>query len=506
MRSRLVHETSWRAPTASLCLAILFLAACGADRDETPAWIAGDPPTVAAEPTLPAEEIPPTLASTPDEDAGWVSVSFVEKAGYISNPLMGWQDTEPLSPRFPETVAYQRYNWNRLELAPGVYDWSPIESLRAEAAIQGAQISWRVRTVRPPPFGTGQVLPDWLIGDGVHIYDDGEHATEPVYGDCRFLESHGLFVDAMRRQYDGDPGVAFLDVGSYGYFGEWDSAQYNEETDSLDWHARRRIVDMYLGGSANRPCLEADGALKYESYDYAGFQQTRLVMGYTPWQEDSLVYALGRRKDVGIRQDSLGSETHQAYIRERAQNLFQETWPHAPIVFELAPEAYTSEALASARDFAREMHATFVHDNLDGRGDDSDLLALLEVIGYRLEMNAARYTPEVREGDRLGLELRWENSGVAPPYSSFPVFVVLTDRTGSITWTVDLGIDITSWLPGKPLVYREKLELPGDLEPGRYDLSVAIVDPRSRLPVVRLASERQDDQGYLPLGPLELLP
>ncbi len=419
--------------------------------------------------------------------------------GYLPNPGIGWQNTRSLPDRFPETVRYTRFNWSELQPAPDVFDWSPIEALRQEAVAAGAQFHFRVRTTQPPPWGPGATIPDWLLAQGAGVVDT-ERGPETQYSSCLFLREHGKFIDALRQQYDGDPDLAYLDIGSYGYYGEWGTPQYDDTPDSLDWHIRRHIADMYLGGSATRPCLEQDGSRGQISYEYAGFQRTRLLMPYNPWHEDALFYALSARADVGIRFDALGSDTHQQRFRDKISEVVAQRWPIAPIVFELGAEAYTPAALGNARAFAQEMHASLVHDNLGGRGSDADITALLAVVGYHLQLLRAAFPATAAAGTEIIVTMAWKNNGAAPPYSDFLLALTLTDANGAPLLQQITDINARGWLPGEIIQTTASIPVPPDWPPGSYELRLAFVNPVTQLPALALDNEGADTQGRTRLG------
>ena len=442
---------------------------------------------------------PPTPSPTPE-----TTIVFPPSIpGYLPNPGIGWQNTRSQPDRFPETVRYTRFNWDQLQPAPDVIDWTPIETLRQEALAVGARFHFRVRTTQPPPWGPGPTIPAWLRNAGAGVVDS-ERGPETQYSSCLFLRAHGAFIDALRRQYDGDPDLAFLDIGSYGYYGEWGTPQYDDTPDSLDWHVRRHIADMYLGGKGTRPCLEADGSLGQISYDYVGFQRTRLLMPYNPWHEDALFYVLDARADVGIRFDALGSETHQQRFREKISAAVAQRWPMAPIVFELGAEAYTPAALDSARHFAQEMHASLVHDNLGGRGRDQDIESLLAGMGYRLQLLQATFPAAAVAGTDVVVTMTWKNGGVAPPYDDYLLALALTDAGGALLWRQTSDISVRGWLPGEMMRMPASFTPPADLPPGRYDLRLALVDPRTDAPALRLASGDRDAAGWTRLGVIDI--
>jgi hypothetical protein len=264
---------------------------------------------------------------------------------------------------------------------------------------------------------------------------------------------------------------------------------------------------MYIGGQGTRPCQETDGQISEITYDYAGFQHSQLVMPYTPWFAESLTYALSRRADIGIRHDALGSEKHQTKYREEIGRLVQQRWPYAPIVFEYYPEAYTREALRSAYDFAEEMHASFIHENFDGRGDNELIEDLLEIVGYRLVLREITYTAEAAPSESLNFEMIWENKGLAPPYhTTYPLVVSLTNALGVSVAEQQLDPNIREWLPGKIFPLSGTMRLPANLPPGDYTLRVAFIDPTNNESALALAIAGQDQQGRYQIGPVKILP
>jgi hypothetical protein len=77
----------------------------------------------------------------------------------------------------------------------------------------------------------------------------------------------------------------------------------------------------------------------------------------------------------------------------------------------------------------------------------------------------------------------------------------LTGAQGS--FLIQTPADIRQWLPGDA-IYDDNVALPAAVAPGTYDLSLAIVDPETRQPKVKLAIAGVDAQGWYPLGKFEV--
>ncbi len=80
--------------------------------------------------------------------------------------------------------------------------------------------------------------PKWLFDAGLQVFRVCRPAArtsrqaepnpriEPDYGDPLYLEKHGRFIKALAARYDGNPQIEFIDIGSYGIWGEWHASTH----------------------------------------------------------------------------------------------------------------------------------------------------------------------------------------------------------------------------------------------------------------------------------------
>ncbi|MCK5801526.1 MAG: DUF4832 domain-containing protein [Lentisphaeria bacterium] len=162
----------------------------------------------------------------------------------LENPSMGWvfhhfdnsirQYGPALGPGyggegFPGlSVAYLRLAWCHLEPEDGVFDWSLVDTVAQRYIGRGRQIAFRFTC-----FESGDVYatPKWLkdagvggrwfkYGVGVVVPETPGATWEPDYDDPLFLARLDRFLAAAALRYDGNPNVAFVDIGSIGIWGE----------------------------------------------------------------------------------------------------------------------------------------------------------------------------------------------------------------------------------------------------------------------------------------------
>jgi hypothetical protein len=174
-------------------------------------------------------------------------------------------------------------------------------------------------------------------------------------------------------------------------------------------------------------------------------------------------------------------------------------------VFEFSPVAYTPEALRSAGDFVQEMHASLIHDNFDGQGNNTLIEEVLAIVGYRLTLQKMTYTSRLRSGETMNFAMVWENTGVAPPYFvNNPLVISLTGADGNSVLDYQLEPNLKGWIPGQAITLTGEIPLPGSLQSGRYDLRLAFVNPADGLPALNLAIAGRNEQGWYSIGPVEI--
>jgi hypothetical protein len=99
----------------------------------------------------------------------------------------------------------------------------------------------------------------------------------------------------------------------------------------------------------------------------------------------------------------------------------------------------------------------------------------------------------------MPVHMWWLNEGVAPIYKEFTLAMEL--RSPKMAAVIPVPVDIRKWLPGDA-VYDGALYVPENLGEGNYDVRVAMLDPRTGKPAIRLAVESRQVDGWYAMGSL----
>jgi hypothetical protein len=108
---------------------------------------------------------------------------------------------------------------------------------------------------------------------------------------------------------------------------------------------------------------------------------------------------------------------------------------------------------------------------------------------------------EARVGQSIGLKTWWVNEGVAPIYRSFVLAFRFSSPGQSAVVRTD--VDIRKWLPGDA-VFDGPLFVPFGLATGEYQFSVALLNPVTLAPEIRLGIEGRQDDGWYRLGQIRI--
>jgi hypothetical protein len=123
-------------------------------------------------------------------------------------------------------------------------------------------------------------------------------------------------------------------------------------------------------------------------------------------------------------------------------------------------------------------------------------------LGYRFVLRQFIMNGRVRRGASFEYTCWVENVGVAPIYRRYPFVLRLTQGRQSHLYTSPANI--LGWLPGDEWL-RETVEVPESFSPGTVTLHAGLIDPKTRKPKVRFAVEESDEEGWVPLGAIEVV-
>jgi hypothetical protein len=397
------------------------------------------------------------------------------------------------------TVVYLRLAWAHLEPEEGVFDWPVIDTVAQRYLDRGLQVAFRFTASETHDVGT----PDWVRAAGArgYHYEPGTGVVEqgrrwePDFDDPVFLQKLDGFLAAAAARYDGDPRVAFVDVGSFGVWGE-----------------------AHTFWSTKLP-YSAATVMRHIDLHRKHFRRTLLAMS-----DDARDHGRGEawvphavEQGLTVRDDSI--MVQPGALEFHSADLAQRFWPTRPVILESehyghavkrgswgdgsgyvrAMEAYRASYASIhwwPREFLQENRSLV--DRMNGR------------LGYRLQVTEASWPREVRAGARVTLALALRNAGVAPALPGGHAAVALADNHGGLVQVaVDETFDVRDLPvgpPGETPVVRRTiswhmLQVP----PGSYRVLVSVGSrmgtPSIALPLDRHAGGRRYELGTLVVVP-----
>lgn len=135
-----------------------------------------------------------------------------------NNPMKGWMPGYTgVNSTFPYSIDHFYFPLNDVYKDWGVCDWTNFEKELSRVVSGGRHVCVRFFIDYP---GKVSALPAFLTdGSGyqVPMHDD----NTPFWNDETLMLALEDFISLLGAKYDGDPRIAFIEAGLYGYWGEW---------------------------------------------------------------------------------------------------------------------------------------------------------------------------------------------------------------------------------------------------------------------------------------------
>jgi hypothetical protein len=375
------------------------------------------------------------------------------------------------------STVYLRIAWSYLEPEEGRFNWSVLDTPAQRWLDKGKQIALRISCSES---FMRYATPQWVQKAGAQGYNFGPRRGidpngpywEPDFDDPIFLAKLDHFLAALARRYDGNPEVAFIDVGSFGVWGEGHTFASTRKVYPAE--TIRRHIDLHTK-HFKKTVLAAND-------DFASHDRGRQVIEYAAEQ------------GLTLRDDSiLVQGGKNAYFNAAFAALF---WPKVPVILE--SEHYgPSRQRGNWKDGSQYLeaiekyHASYAsihwwpHEFLTA---NEDLVRRINLrLGYRLQLVEASWPSEIGADSTFSFTTTWRNAGVAPCLpGGHPSLTIKDAKGGIVSVFVDEGTNVRNLRvaePGQapteshkadfglPLASDERTRL---LKPGEYDVFVSV--------------------------------
>jgi len=419
--------------------------------------------------------------------------TFQRFNGDAINPGLGWSEEGPVGKLAPaagavdfpaSSISYCRWFWETLEPEQGKVRWEILDE-----ALREAHANHQALAIRLMPYDQKHPLPEWYQKSGARRANqpadkDGE-IWQPDFADPMYLKYWGEVVAAAGERYDGHPDLDSVDISSVGYWGEGWSPYMPA------FEVQKKLADVWL----------------------EAFKHTPLLMNFD--EEKALAY--GTEHGAGWRLDCWGdmrSTTgahwcHMLYFypQQIVRAGVQDVWQRSPVSLETCwvPGHWLQQGWDVNYIIAQALRWHVSSVNIKSSAIPPEWKSTFDEfqkkMGYRFILRRLEYPKIVLAGTMQPVHMWWLNAGVAPVYRSYDLALEL--RSASSSAEVKLPVEVRKWLPGDA-VFDGTVYIPESLKPGSYRLRVALLDPRTDQPAIRLAIAGLEPDGWYDLAPIEV--
>lgn len=446
-------------------------------------------------------------ACAPPAAATATLISPASSTNVLINPGKGWVAYGKTPPASPDLLrlagaGYARFNWSDIEPEEGKFHWAPIDDAIAAWTKTGRQFAFGVmcastHSAKDKPF----VTPEWVFTAGAQRIEidltpkeptvgTPGHKIAPVFDDPIFLEKLRGCISALGARYDGNPAIAFIDVRSYGNWGEGH-------------------MGAFKGPGISEEKLQEHFAMHRDA-----FKRTPLVI---PWGSKKFdpVYDAAVAMGMGIRRDGIcgnsdGAETARCLGRTLAVFEFYGAydWMKQKGWWE-GKRDDTGRGYRLADCVEKGAPSYIGPLNWGSKGgtlmveEERPLLErLANRMGYHFVLRKATIPTTIRRGAPIPIELTWENLGIATILIPASVSFAIISHDGQTLDACPARASVPAeWFPSKPLSARETVSF-HRTPPGDHLLAVGILRPADEHPSIRLGIDTPVANGWHVLAPV----
>ena len=423
-----------------------------------------------------------------------LSFALIENDAPITkNPGKGWikynstdytaKEAEEPGEQFAEEIAlekkanelsrtsYTRFRWADIEPEKGKYDWSIIDDFIEKSEKDGMQTAFGVMGL---DTSKGlQTTPMWVVEEAAAAGErnwthtsQGKvvHCTQQGLG-SKYLENYEVFLKAMAERYDGDPRIEYIDVRSYGNYGEFHRINCNGSTqlDIIGEEAMKKHISMHTDYFKKTQIIVCSGI----TYHTNSTSEVPNQYVEAPWVIEQ---GVGIRNDAGYTSQFCVGQFHgsQPAILEQGphyqQFKFQYGFNIEHYMDCLRNDKFSYMDLGEWGDSTVD----FVREQLDV------IEYISNKMGYHFVLENVSMPKKADNDETFGIKFDWMNKGITYLYKDAVIDVAILDSNNKVIKTFRSDAKPTrNWAPGTPIEDVVNLNL-SDIKNGTYKVAVGL--------------------------------
>ena len=439
-----------------------------------------------------------------------ITVHPKESTAPLINPGKGWvaygnAKSHPQKVLDYCTLGYNRYQWAQIEPEEGKFNWSVIERDMKSWSDLGRPFAFGIMGANSHS-SKFWVTPQWVFDAGAK-YDtfvlknperptagtEGEKLV-PLFDDPIYLEKMNNMVKAFAKRFDGDPNIAFIDIRSYGNWGEGHMFPFKKHNITAEKYQQH--LEIYRNA----------------------FHKTLLMIpgGNSPFKT---LYPKAVEQGMSIRRDGIcgnsnGNET--AICDNKVPGVFEfyagyesmKKWGWWDGIQTKYPSGYTiGYTLAECVENGKPTWCSLSAGGKSGlkmiTAEPELINKLTNRIGYHHVIHQATWPKTIKPNKPFEISCSWENKGSAYMFFPAKISFALISKEGQIVQTCDSKTMIPrQFKPNTAMNFTESIQF-SNLPNGEYLLAVGMF-PVTNEPVIhpyiKLAVELPEKKGWYQLG------
>jgi hypothetical protein len=349
-----------------------------------------------------------------------------ERGGIINNPGIGYQtfyQSAATDRQLPSSTMYMRFNWSRIESAPGTFDFSRIDSALALAQAAGQRLAFRIMA-----YDNGNAGPLALKKAGYPGFAftfDGTNVWVPDLDDDGVQQDLQKLITALGHRYGDNLAIDSIDLGLIGDWGE-----------------------QHFWNTHPTPPYPSLRTLRWLSDQFNDHFKVPVLVNDGIWENNPEAFQYAIRAGLGWRADCWGGQREMSSKYPRILRDVPNAWQTAPIIMEPCGvmAEWPSQGYPWQKSFqwAIDNHVSEISNKSAPFPDEmiEDAKTMLTKLGYRFVLKQAIFPAVAKIGPVFRLQLDWENKGNAPMYFERHVLLKLGPRSS------DTGISMQGFIPG----------------------------------------------------------